>query len=205
MLAGDNGSRKRIVVTAVRQYAAPEPAAWLRRARTLATAAALVAAVALASAATASANTFSGVCQLTGHAFFAPAITALPKTGLDAARASGSCDGAFTDDHGRRSQLHDAPVTLAERQHGLIWCVAGASAGSGALDFAAGPIAFEVSEQRGPGVATLELTGARGGSALGLAAVTPTAIAPAAQSCMGAGLASAPIHLTLVTTTAISG
>jgi hypothetical protein len=183
MLAGDNGGRKRIAAM-------------------MASAALTVAATATASA---SANTFSGVCQLTGHAYFAPAITALPQIGLDAARASGSCDGAFTDDHRHKSQLGNAPVTLAERQHGLIWCVAGASTGSGVLNFAAGPIAFEVSEQRGPGVATLELTGARGGSALGLAAIEPAALVPAAQSCMGAGLASAPIHLTLATTTAISG
>jgi hypothetical protein len=162
---------------------------------------------ALAAASSASADTFAGHCQFGGSVTFEPAITVLPATGLDLATSAGTCSGRLTYASGQTTDLSDSPTTLIERQQGLIWCLAGTSTGIGEFDFTADhdKLAFHVTEQRGPGFATLELTGATGGSALGAAAITPAFALTAARLCAGTGLARAPIHLTIVATPSISG
>jgi hypothetical protein len=156
-----------------------------------------LAVVALLAAATAHATTFSGTCQLSGTVMYSPAITIVPHTGLDVAWGTGTCSGALITNRRHRRILSSAPVTIRERHHGLIWCMGGASTGTGVLDFTYSRIDFQLAEQRGPGIAVLELTGARGGRALGTAAVDPRSAESAAQQCAGSGLTTAPISWTI--------
>lgn len=147
--------------------------------------------------ASAHAATFSGTCRLSGMVTYSPAITVVPHTGLDEAAGTGACTGRLTTDGGGQRALSSAPVSIREQHHGVIWCLGGASAGDGVLDFGDGAIAFRLAEQRGPGVAVLELTGAAGGGAVAIAAIDPRNAETAAQQCLGNGLSTAPISWTI--------
>lgn len=153
-----------------------------------------------------SANTFAGSCQFTGKVEFQPPLTDTPQQGRDTAAASGPCSGSFTDRHGRIHELDGSTVEYVARDEGLTSCGEGLSSGGGMLLFPWGRIAYALTEARGPGGGTLQLSGRRGGSASGTATVSqsenPVQIS---QQCAGPGLKSVAVNIAIATTPTISG
>jgi hypothetical protein len=122
-------------------------------------------------------------------------------------RTPGTCSGTFIDRRGRTRELSDSPATFSERSHSDdASCAAGAATGRGALRFEYGRIRFEFSETRATGTAIGSATGAKSGSAHGIATVSqgedPAAIA---QQCAGPGLKRVNVDVLLRTTPSISG
>jgi hypothetical protein len=150
--------------------------------------------------------TFSGTCTLSGTVVQDPPMTAVPAPGHAVATATGACSGTLTDRRGREHTLDNAPARYVARATGVVGCGGGTATGAGALRIRGRRIRFGFEEVRGPGVAAIRLTGARGGSASGEAAAStsedPAAIA---QACAGAGVSSVRIDANLATTPSISG
>ncbi len=149
--------------------------------------------------------TFAGKCQLSGTVVFKPALKAAPAAVKQTVRASGSCSGTLTGARGRTHQLHNAPVRyLATEQGGDISCGAGFDSGKGVLESRWGKLHFSITERRVGPVATLSLTGARGGSANATATAGGNPATIAAQ-CAGDGLKSASLSGSASTSPSITG
>jgi hypothetical protein len=117
-------------------------------------------------------------------------MTNTPQPLVQHASAPGACTGTLTDRHGRARPLDNAPVTYRATSSGdAISCAAGTATGSGTLAFAYGKLRFTMSETRVAAFPTLELTGARGGSAEALARPSSSQDpAAAVAACAGPGL-----------------
>jgi hypothetical protein len=153
------------------------------------------------------ASTFTGSCQFSGRVVFQPPLTDDPQSVKQRVRAPGVCSGTFVDRRGRTHQLSDAPVTFSESSQGdNASCAAGTAAGRGALRFQHGRIRFAFSETRATGTVVGSATGAKSGSAHGVATVSrsedPAAIA---QQCAGSGIKRVNVDVELTTTPSISG
>jgi hypothetical protein len=153
------------------------------------------------------ANTFGGGCKLSGTSVFDPPLTNTQQAGTQQVQATGTCSGTFTGPDGRAHQLNNAPVSwqTTEDTSGAS-CTAGALSGSGKLTFQYGTIRFTISETTVGPLATFTLKGARGGSAVGQANISPSADPVAlTEACAGTGIAEAPVDIQASTTPSISG
>jgi hypothetical protein len=134
--------------------------------------------------------TFDGSCDFSGAVTFSSPMTNTPQPLVQYAAAPGTCTGTLTDTRGRERQLDGGPVTYRAVSSGdSVSCGAGTATGAGWLAFAAGNLRFTMSETRVAAFPTLELTGARSGSAEALA--HPSASqdpAAAVAACAGSGL-----------------
>ena len=165
-------------------------------------AAALVSALASSTAVAADSGphgptTFSGSCQGSGTVAFKPPLTNTPRPTTQRARGVLACSGSLIDRRGRTHQLTDARVVYRATERGDdISCGAGVDSGSGTLRFHWGALHFTVEEKRAAAVATLAYTGAKGGSATGVAHPTGDP-ATAVQQCAGSGIKRTTVDLTL--------
>jgi len=151
--------------------------------------------------------TFDGSCDFSGAVTFSRPMTNTPQPLVQTAVAPGTCTGSLTDRRGRTRQLDNAPVTYRAVSSGdSVSCGAGTATGSGTLAFAAGKLRFEMSETRAAAFPTLELTGARGGSAEALARPSSSQDpAAAVAACAGSGLEEFLFDAHMQTTEPLSG
>jgi hypothetical protein len=153
------------------------------------------------------ANTFSGDCRFSGQVKFDPPLTNEPQAVNQTALATGECSGEFVDRKGRTHDLSNAPVTFTEVSHAEdASCLGGTATGNAKLRFPYGKIRAGFEEIRPAGSALITLTGAKAGSATGVANVSssedPLDIA---QRCGTTGLAEVRIEAEATTTPSISG
>jgi hypothetical protein len=120
------------------------------------------------------AESFEGECELSGVIRHQPPLTQAPASTNVHGSFNGVCSGEFTDRHGHTRQLDDAPAAYDARGVGQLSCLGGTATGTGSLRFAGtGAIRFSLTERRpAPGVATVVLEGAGGGSATVLGTVS---------------------------------
>ena len=152
------------------------------------------------------AASLAGSCRFSGPVAFRPPLTTTPRQGTDRARATGTCSGTFTDRRGRAHELSAAKTRYLAWDSGLSSCQEGVSTGGGELIFRWGTIRFRLTEVRATGASTLELSGTRGGSAGGVASVSPSSNpAVIAAQCAGGGLRSADVDIVIATSPSIFG
>jgi hypothetical protein len=152
------------------------------------------------------ASSFRGTCELSGAVAFHPPLTNDLKAVRQRVRAPGACSGTFTDRRGHERALRDSPSTFVETSRGNGSCNAGTATGSGTLRFRYGKIRFAFAESRASGAAIASATGARTGSARGIATVSQSENpATIAQRCAGSGLKRVRVDIHLATTPSISG
>jgi hypothetical protein len=153
-----------------------------------------------------SGTTFDGTCQLSGKVRFTPALTGAPQNGKVAGTLAGTCSGTLTDARGRSRSLSDARVGSIVHSQGLESCGAGRGSGAGYLSFGSRRLRFTYDEVRTGPALTLQVTGARGGSAAAQGNVSPSADPVATlQACGAAGLTEAPVDARVATTSPMSG
>lgn len=151
--------------------------------------------------------TFAGSCQLTGTVMFRPPLTNTPQPTSDYAKETGTCSGTLTSG-GRSAQLSGQPVRYLATDEGSAGFCGGSpdATGWGVLALPGAVIRFGLTESRVSGVAALSLTGDGGGEAEGTATISSSSNPiQIAEACLGSGLRSAPVDITLQTTPAISG
>jgi polyvinyl alcohol dehydrogenase (cytochrome) len=153
------------------------------------------------------ASTFDGRCQFSGAVAFDPALSNSPHALEQSVRAPGACSGTLVDRDGRAHQLSNAPVTYLATEHAdTASCAAGTATGSGTLVFPYGQLRFAESETRATAAVVASFSGAKGGSARGVATPSdsenPVTIA---QQCATSGIKKADINIELSTTPTIAG
>jgi hypothetical protein len=137
-------------------------------------------ALALSSFATAGergAESFDGVCEMSGTVRHQPPLTQTPAPTDIRGKFSGTCSGELTDRNGRTRQLDAAPADYRVRDAGgALSCLGGTATGTGSLLFGAGAeIEFSLTERRpAPGLAVVTLEGADGGSATVFGTLSPS-------------------------------
>lgn len=141
--------------------------------------------IALLAPAQAEARGFPAQCHLEGTVTFSPPLTGSLARGSGFARARGTCDGR--------------PATYVAWNSGLVSCSEGVARGGGYLRLRhRRKLRFRLTEHRAVAAAALQLRGARGGRAIGVAAASadadPVAIA---QACLGPGLRSSTVEIDL--------
>lgn len=153
------------------------------------------------------ANSFSGQCDISGVVSFEPALTNSPQPVSQRAEASATCSGAFTDRRGRTHQLSGSPMSFSESSQATgASCAEGTSTGTAVLQFRYGKIQAGFREVRVGAVATITLTGDRGGSATALVNVSTTENPiDILLRCAGPGLDSVRIDAHAATTPSIAG
>jgi hypothetical protein len=136
------------------------------------------------------AETFKGVCEMSGVIRHEPPLTQTPATTSVHGSFSGVCSGEFTGSRGRTSRLDAAPAAYEGRGAGELSCLGGIATGTGRLRFGRGrEIEFRLTERRGPGVAVVTLEGAAGGSAVVLGTVSRSEdLAEINERCSGSGV-----------------
>jgi len=140
---------------------------------------------------------FTGDCQGSGTVGFTPPLTNTARPILQRARGTLICSGELVDGRGRSHGLTNARVVYTSREQGdSVSCGLGLDSGPGALHFKWGRLHFNVTERRAAAAATLTYTGAKGGSATGVAHPNGDA-ATAVQQCAGSGIERAGVDLTL--------
>ena len=158
--------------------------------------------IALASAAVAVAKprhrplTYDGDCQGSGTVAFKPPLTNTARQTTQQARGLATCSGTLVDGQGRSHQLTNARVLYTATEQGDVSCGEGIDSGTGALHFKWGRLHFNVTERRAAAAATLTYTGAKGGSATGVAHPNGDP-ATAVQQCAGSGIKRTGVDLSL--------
>jgi len=140
------------------------------------------------------AESFEGVCEMSGIIRHQPPLTDEPAPTDVRGSFSGTCSGAFTDRDGRTRQLSGAPADYEVRDAGgALSCLGGTATGTGSLLFGRGEeIEFSLTERRpAPGLAVVALEGADGGSATVFGTVSPSEdLFELNERCNGAGVRS---------------
>jgi hypothetical protein len=138
------------------------------------------------------AESFEGVCEMSGTVRHQPPLTQQPAPTEIHGSFSGTCSGEFTDRDGRMRQLDGAPADYEVRDAGgALSCLGGTATGTGSLLFGQGEeIEFSLTERRpAPGVAVVTLEGAGGGSAAVFGTVSPSEdLMEMNERCNGSGL-----------------
>ena len=117
---------------------------------------------------------FHGDCEFAGEVRFTPPMTNDPQPIAQHATGVGTCDGTLVDRGGRTHELEAAPVSYDASSSGeSVSCPFGLASGSGKLTFARGDLAFGFEETRVAATPLLEFTGAKSGSANGIATPSP--------------------------------
>lgn len=137
-------------------------------------------------------TTLSGSCHFAGSVAFPPPLTTTPRQGSGFATARGTCNGR--------------PAAYVAWNSGQVSCSQGSASGGGYLRLRHGrKLRFRLTEQRATGASSLHLEGVRGGTAEGIAAISPEEDPGAiAQACTGGGLRTAKIEIDLQTSPSIS-
>ena len=135
------------------------------------------------------AETFSGVCDMSGVILHEPPLTNEPKPTQVRGSFSGTCSGELTNRRGRTRQLDGAPGAYKARPAGELSCLGGTATGNGRLIIGRRTV-IEVSltERRTPGVAEVTLEGAAGGTGSLTGTVNAEEFVDAGERCMGSGL-----------------
>ena len=151
--------------------------------------------------------TFDGSCDFTGTVTFRPPLTNESRPVAQHARAPGRCFGTLTGRRGRRHELRNARVRyVADTRPQEVSCLLGTPTGRGALVFRWGRLGFTMRENRAGALATLVLTGTRGGSALVAGSPPPSQDpAPLLEACAGAGIKRVTLTGHVQTTPTLSG
>src|SRR5688572_18769301 len=138
------------------------------------------------------AESFEGVCEMSGTIRHQPPLTGEPTPTEVRGSFSGTCSGTFTDRDGREHQLDGAPAGYEVRDAGGdLSCLGGTATGTGSLLFGRGQrIEFSLTERRpAPGLALVTLEGADGGSATVFGTVSPSEdLQELNERCNGAGV-----------------
>ncbi len=113
------------------------------------------------------AESFEGECEMSGAIRHQPPLTTAPTPTTIHGSFSGTCSGELTDSDGQTRQLDGAPAAYRAQGFGEVSCLGGTATGTGRLAFGGGQeIEFSLTERRpAPGVATVVLEGAAGGTA----------------------------------------
>jgi polyvinyl alcohol dehydrogenase (cytochrome) len=151
--------------------------------------------------------TFSGRCDFSGTVRFQPALTNSPRNVTQHVQAPGRCSGTLVDRRGRKHSLSGTPVTFLETSHVKgDSCTSGTATGAGAFVFRSGMLRFGFSEVRAAAFPVATATGARSGSARGVATPAPSSDPTSAvRECGRAGLKRFEIEIHAVTAPSISG
>jgi hypothetical protein len=151
--------------------------------------------------------TLDGSCDLAGTVTFRPPLTNQLRPLAQHARANLRCSGTLTDRRGRRHRLRNARARyVADTPPQPASCLTGTPKGAGALVLRWGRLRFRMQESRAAALATLVLSGARGGSALLVASPPPGGDpVPLIQACNGSGIKRVSLTGQLHTAPAISG
>ena len=154
--------------------------------------AALLALPSLAVPAEPGAESFDGVCEMSGTIRHQPPLTQEATPTAVHGSFSGTCSGQFTDGQGRTRQLDGAPADYEVRDAGGdLSCLGGTATGTGSLLFGRGQeIGFSLTERRpAPGLAVVTLEGAAGGTATVYGTVSPSEdLMEMNERCSGSGL-----------------
>ena len=136
------------------------------------------------------AETFAGVCEMSGVIHHQPPMTNEPAPTRVHGRFDGACSGQLTDRDGETHQLDGARARYEGRGFGELSCLGGTAPGTGKLVFERGQaIDFTLTERRIPGVAIVTLEGAAGGSATVIGTVSRDEdLAELNARCNGSGL-----------------
>ena len=138
------------------------------------------------------AESFEGVCEMSGVIRHQPPLTQEPAATRIRGGFSGTCSGAFTDRDGSTRQLEGAPADYEVRDAGgALSCLGGTATGTGSLRFGRGQeIEFSLTERRpAPGLAVVTLEGADGGSATVFGTLSPSEdLMELNERCNGSGL-----------------
>ena len=141
---------------------------------------------------------FTGSCRFAGEVTFSPALTTTPRAGKGSAQATGTCTGTV-DVGGRTVEVNRAPSTYrAQNSSPTMSCQGGRADGSGVLTIADTRIGFDLVETRTGGASVLRLIGT---NLVGTANIEPSAGVDAVRQCTERGLKSAPIAISLTSTT----
>ena len=143
-----------------------------------------------AGAASPGAESFSGVCEMSGAIRHQPGMTQQPAPTRIHGSFTGVCTGEFTDRDGHTYQLDAAPAGYEGRGVGELSCLGGVATGTGKLVFGRGrEIDFTLTERRGPGVAVVTLEGTAGGTATVVGTVSRDEdLLEINERCSGSGL-----------------
>lgn len=137
------------------------------------------------------AESFAGVCEMSGVIRHQPPLTEEPAPTEIHGSFSGVCSGVFTDRDGSTRELDGAPAGYEVRDAGGdLSCLGGTATGTGKLLFGHGrQIEFSLIERRGPGLAVVTLEGAAGGSALVVGTVSQSEdLVELNERCGGSGV-----------------
>lgn len=137
------------------------------------------------------APTFTGSCVLSGIDVFTPALTLTARPTTAVADVTGTCNGA-------PARLH-----LDTRSPALS-CAGGSLTGTATLTIGATTVVLSVDEPQLTAASLLLMRGQRTGSAIGVAAANAgTDVPRTSLACLGSGVGSVPITLTLTTLTPV--
>lgn len=140
------------------------------------------------------AETFSGVCDVSGVIRHEPPLTNEPAPTQLRGRFSGTCSGELTNRRGRTRQLDGAPGVYRARDAGELSCLGGTATGTGRLIIRRKRfgrrhvIELSLTERRTPGLAVVTLEGAAGGSGTLTGTVSAEEFVDAGKRCSGSGL-----------------
>jgi len=136
------------------------------------------------------AESFEGVCEMSGVIQHEPPLTNEPALAEARGSFSGTCSGEFTDRRGQTRQLDGAPADYRARGAGELSCLGGTATGHGRLILEGKhEIEFSLTERRpAPGLAVVALDGAAGGSAAVVGTVSESDLLTAGERCSGSGL-----------------
>lgn len=151
------------------------------------------------------ATTFTGSCILRGVDVFDPVLTLRPAATTADAHVTGSCNGTVKRPDGTVTKLTGAAAQLdLHTTSASLSCAGGALRGTATLNVDGTSFAMTVTEPQVTAASALAIKGATTGSAQGFAyADQRTDYIGTVQDCLGAGVPSVPITLSLITLTPI--
>lgn len=140
------------------------------------------------------AETFSGVCDISGVIRHEPPLTNEPAPTQLRGRFSGTCSGELTNRRARTRQLDGTPGVYKARDAGELSCLGLTATGTGRLILRRKSfgrrhvIELSLTERRTPGLAEVTLEGAAGGSGSLTGTVSAEEFVDAGERCSGSGL-----------------
>ncbi len=136
------------------------------------------------------AERFAGTCDMSGAIRHDPGLCQTPRFNRIHGVFDGTCSGTLRDRRGRTRRLNGAPAGYDGRGAGELSCLGGTAPGTGKLTFGRGrTIRFSLTERRTPGVATVTLKGAAGGTGTVVGTVSRDEdLVELNQRCMGPGI-----------------
>jgi hypothetical protein len=140
------------------------------------------------------AETFTGVCDMSGVIRHEPPLINEPRPTEVRGVFRGTCSGELTNRRGRTRQIDGGPGAYKARPAGELSCLGGTATGNGRLIIRRKRsgrrhvIKLNLTERRTPGVAEVTLEGAAGGSGSVTGTVSAMEFVDAGERCSGSGL-----------------